>query len=83
MRPTNDSIENTNFLLLCPFLDMQRQDLLARVMNLLRPFVEITNLPSDLIVRVSLYSDQNLPNDRNKNIIKLTSYFLHENGQFK
>ena len=52
---------------------MQRQDLLARVTGLLRPFIEITNLPSDLLIHLLLYGDQKLPNDLNKNIIKWTS----------
>ena len=73
MCPTNDGIEDTeHFLLLCPSFDMQRQDLLARVMDLLRPFVEITNLPSNLSIHLLLYGDQNLPNDLNKSIIELT-----------
>ena len=42
MCPTNDGIEDTeHFLLLCPSFDIQRQDLLAGVSELLRPFVQI------------------------------------------
>ena len=84
MCPTNVGIEDTeNFLMLCPSFDMQRQDLLARVTDLLRPFVEITNLPSNLLIHLLLYGDQNLPNDLNKSIIELTLRFIHETGRFK
>ena len=84
MYPTNDGIEDTEqFLLLCPSFDMQRPDLLATVTDLLRPFVEITNLSSNLLIHLLLYGDQNLPNDLIKSTIKLTLRFIHETGWFK
>ena len=84
MCPTNDGTEdNEHFLLLCPSFDMQRQYLLARVTDLLRPFVEITDLPSDLLIHLLLFCDQNLPNDLNKNIIELTLRFIHETRRFR
>ena len=49
MCPTNDGIEDTEqFLLLCPSFDNQRQDLLAGVSELLRPFVQIETLPNNV-----------------------------------
>ena len=84
MCPTNDGIEDTeHFLLLCPSLDMQRQDLLARVTDLLRSFVQITNLPSNLLLHLLLDVDQNLLNDLNGSIIELTLRFIHETDRFK
>ena len=45
MCPTSDGIEDTEqYLLLCPSFDVQRQDLLARVAELLRSFVQMTDL---------------------------------------
>ena len=82
MRPKNDGIEDTEyFLLLCPSFDMKGQDL-ARVTDLLMPFVE-KNLPSSLLVHLLFYGDQNLLNDLNKNIIELTLRFIRETGRFK
>ena len=62
---------------------MQKQDPLARVTDLLRPFLEITDLPSDLLIHLLLYGDQNLPNELNKNKIELTLRFIYETGRFK
>ena len=77
MCSTNDGIEGTeHFLLLCPSFDMQRKGIFARVTDLLRPFVEITNLPSNLLIHLLLYGDQNLPNDSS---MKLTG---SNKGQF-
>ena len=81
---TNDAIEDTeHFLLLCPSFDMQRRGLLARVMDLLLPFVEITNVPSALLIHRLLYGNQNLLNGLNESIIELTLRFIHETGRFK
>ena len=39
MCPTNDGVENTeHLLLLCPSFAVQRQNLLAEILPLLRPF---------------------------------------------
>ena len=89
MCPTNDGVEDTeHFLLLCPSFDMQRlqrlqrQDL-PRVTDLLRPFVEITILPSNLLIHLLLYGHENLPDDMNESILELTLRFIHETGWFK
>ena len=43
MCPTNDGVEDTeHFLLLCPSFDIQRQDLLASISVVLRPFAKST-----------------------------------------
>ena len=61
MCPTNDGVEDTeHFLLPCPFFDVQRQDLLAGIAELLRPFVQITNLSNDALTQLLLYGHQDL-----------------------
>ena len=80
MRPTNDGIEDTeHFLLLCPSFDLQRGDLLAGIVELLRPFVQIANLSNDALTQLLLYGDQDLSNDLNKNILELTLRFHPRN----
>ena len=83
MCPTNDGTEDTeHFLLLCPSCDVQRRDLLAGIAELLRPFVQITNLSNDALTQLLLYSDQHLSYDLNKNILQLSLRFIHETGRF-
>ena len=69
MCPTNDGIEDTeHFLLLCPSFDNQRQDLLAGVSELLRPFVQIETLPNNVLIQYLLYGNEELPNDVNRKL---------------
>ena len=83
MCPTSDGIEDTeHFLLLCPSFDVQRQDLLAGIVELLRPFVSITDFSNDALTQLLLYGNQELSYDLNKNILKLTLRFIHESGRF-
>ena len=83
MCPTSDGIEDTeHFLLLCPSFDLQRRDLLAGIVELLRPFAQIANLSNDALTQLLLYGDQDLSNDLNKTILELTLRFIHETGQF-
>ena len=83
MCPTSDGIEDTeHFLLLCPSFDLQRRDLLAGVVELLRPFVQIASLSNDALTQLLLYGDQDLSNDLSKNILELTLRFIHETGRF-
>ena len=83
MCPTNDGIEDAeHFLLLCPSFDVERRDLLAGIAELLRPFVQITNLSSDALTQLLLYGDQDLPYDVHKNILKSSLRFIHETGRF-
>ena len=82
MCPTNDGIEDTeHFLLLCPSFDIQRQDLLAGVSELLRPFVQIDTLPNNVLVQYLLYGNKELSNDINRNILERTLNFIHKTGR--
>ena len=84
MCPTNDGIEDTeHFLLLCPSFDVQRQNLLAGIVELSRPFAQFTNLSNDSLTNLLLYGDQDLSNELNRNILELTLRFIHENGSAK
>ena len=83
MCPTNDGIEDTEHcLLLCLSFDVQRRDLLAEIVELLRPFVQITNLSNDALTQLLLYGDQDLSYDLNKNMLKFSLRFIHETGCF-
>ena len=82
MCPKSDGIEDTeHFLLLCSSFDLQRLDLLAGIVELLRPFVQITNLSNDALIQV-INGDQYLSYDLNRNIFELTLRFIHETGRF-
>ena len=48
------------------------QDLLARIVELLRPFLEITTLSNGALMQLLLYSDQDLSYDLNRKILELT-----------
>ena len=70
MCPTSDGIEDTvHFLLLCPSFDVQRQDLLADIVDLLRPLLQITDMSNDVLVQLLLYGDQDLSYDLNRKIL--------------
>ena len=59
MCPMRDGIADTaHFLLLRPSFNTQRQDLLAGVSELLRPFVQINSLPNNVLVEYLLYGDR-------------------------
>ena len=84
MCPTSDGIEDTeHFLLLCPSFDAQRRDLFAGIVELIRPFRQITDLSNDSLTQLLLYGDQDLSNDMNRNILELTLRFIHETGRFE
>ena len=73
MCPTSDGVDNMkHFLLLCPSFDVQRQDLLAGIVELLWPFVLIPDLSNDALTQLILYGNQEISYDLNKNILKLT-----------
>ena len=69
-------------MLLCPSYDAQRQDLLAGIVELLRPCEQITDLSNDAMTQLSLYDDQDFSYDLNKNILELTVRFIREIGRF-
>ena len=54
----------------------------ARVAELLRSFVQITDLSNDALTQLLLYGNQDLSNDLNRNILELTLRFIHETGRF-
>ena len=82
MCPTNDGIEDTeHFLLLCLSFDIQRQDLLAGVSELLRPYVQIDTLPNNVLVQYLLYGNKELSSDVNKIIVEHTLNFIHKTGR--
>ena len=83
MCPTSDGIEDTDhFLLLCPSFDAQRRDLFAGIVELIRPFIQITDLSNDSLTQLLLYGDQDLTDDLNRNILELTLRFIYETGRF-
>ena len=69
-------------MLLCPSFDVQREDLLAGIVELLRPFLQITDLSNDVLVQLLLYGDQDLSYDLNRKILELTLRYIHETGRF-
>ena len=76
------SLTLLHFLLLCPSFDLQRRDLLAGIVELLRPLVQIASLSNDALTQLLLYGDQDLSNDLNKNILEWTLRFIHKTGRF-
>ena len=76
-------IEDTeHFLLLCPYFDLQRQNLLAGIYALLRPLGYV-NLKNDALLQILLYGDDDFPNSLNRHILELTLQFIHETGRFE
>ena len=55
---------------------------LAGMVELLRLFVQITDLSNDALTQLLLYGDQDLSYDLNKNILELTLRFIRETGRF-
>ena len=73
MCPTSDAIKDTeHFLLLCPSFDVEGQDLLAGIVELLRPVVQIDNLSDDALTQLLLCNDHELSNDLNRSIYTRT-----------
>ena len=73
----NDGIEDTeHFLLLCPSFDLQRRDLFAGVLAILRPFGH-NNLSNKVLTQYLLYGNKDLSIDLNREIVKLTLAFIH------
>ena len=59
-----------------------KRDLLTEVTDLLRPFIDFTNLSNETLVQLLLYGDSDLPNDVNRTILELTLCFVYENRPF-
>ena len=82
MCATNDGIEDTeHFQLLCPAFGVTQQNLLAGILELLRP-LGYTNLSNEVLMQLLLYGYKDLPNEINRNILQLTLRFIHETGRF-
>ena len=82
MCPTNDGIEDTeHFLLLCPYFDVHRRDLLAGIFALLRPLGYV-DLAHDFLLKLLLYGDKDFPDSVNRHILELTLNFIHKTGRF-
>ena len=71
-----------HFLLLCPTFDAQRRDLFAGIVELIRPFRQITDLSNDSLTQLLLYGDQDLSTELNRNILELTLRFIHDTCRF-
>ena len=64
-------------------IDTKRRDLLAGVSELVRPLLaQINSLSRNVLLRLSLYGDQDFPDDVNKIILQLTIDFIHKTGPF-
>ena len=83
MCPTSNGIEDAeHFLLQCPSFVAQRQDILAKVTDLLRPYTNLFDLSNAALVQLVLYGDNDLPNDVNRTILELNLHFVSEPGRF-
>ena len=79
----SDGIEDTeHFLLLYPSIDAQLRDLFAGIVELIRPFRQITGLSNGSLTQLLLYGDQDLSDEPNRNILEVTLRFIHETGRF-
>ena len=82
MCPSNDGIEDTEHsLLLCPSFDLQRRDLLAGVLAILRPFGP-KNPSNKVLTQYLLYGNKDLSIDLNRKILELTVAFISSTSQF-
>ena len=80
--PNNDGIEDTeHFLLLRSSFAVQHQDLLAGIVELLRPFLQITNISNDALVQLLLCGEKDLTYELNRKILELTLRYIHEAGR--
>ena len=81
MCPTNDGIEDTeHFLLLCPYFDVHRRDLLAGIFVLLRPLGYVY-LANELLPQLLLYGDEDFPDSVNRHILEFTLNFINKTGR--
>ena len=78
----NYGIEDTeHFLLLCPYFEAPRRDLLAGVSALLRPLGH-TNLSNEFLMQILLYGDKDFTDGLNRDMLLLTLCFIHKTGRF-
>ena len=60
------------FVALPFFFDSQCRDLFAGIVELVRPFIQITNLSIDSLTQLLLCDDQDLSDDLNRDTLELT-----------
>ena len=76
MCSTNDGIEDTEHsLLLCPYFDVHRRDLLTGIFALLRPLGYV-DLANDFLLQLLLYGDKDFPDSVTGHILELTLDFF-------
>ena len=76
MRPMNDGMEDAeHFLLLCHSFRVQRYDLLASVLPVLRSF-DLIDVPNPILLQILLYGDKKLPFEANKFILQATIMYI-------
>ena len=73
------SLDTEHFLLLCPsFAVLLRFNNKTFLLKFLHCY---DNLSTEVLTQLLLYGDENLPNDVNRNILKLTLKFIQETGR--
>ena len=83
MCPTSDGIEDAeHFLLQSPSFIVQQRNLLAKVIDLLCPFIIFADLSNEAQVQLLIYGDNDLPNDVNRAIPEFTLRFIYKIGRF-
>ena len=76
MCPINDGMEDAeHFLLLCHSFRVQRYDLLASVLLVLRSF-DLIDTPNPILLQILLYDDKKLPFEANKFILQATIMYI-------
>ena len=61
--------------------DIQRRDLLAKVLALVRPF-GLSNPSNEVLTQLLMYGNKDFPDEINRNILELTLRLIHETGRF-
>ena len=64
------------------FFGGQHQNLLSGLVELIRPFIQITDLSNDSLTQLLSYGDRDLPNDLNRNILQLILPIIHDTDRF-
>ena len=76
MCPINDGMEDAeHFLLLCHSFRVQRYDLLASVLPVLRSF-DLIDVPNPILLQILLYGDKKLPFEAKKFILQATIMYI-------
>ena len=74
---SNDVIEDTkHFLLLYPSFDIERRDLIAGVLTLVRLF-GLSNSSNETLTQLLIHGYKDLPDEINRNILELNLRFIY------